>query len=239
MVERIVRFSGVDADSSVVEIGAGTGTLTGALAATGATVVSYEIDRDLEPLLEETLGSLENVTVRFSDVQSVDLNEELGSGDWVLVANLPYNVGTPILLDILRKVPAVVSFIVMVQREVADRLVAKPGSKIYGLPSVVAGLWGDPTFGFEVPPSVFVPPPEVDSAVVRIDRIAPSTVAERAAELAASAFGQRRKMIRKSLAAAGVDVTKLLSASGIDGTRRAETLSVAEYVHLAETEAAQ
>ncbi len=237
MVDRIVRFAGVDAGSKVVEIGAGTGTLTAALAATGATVLSYEIDRGLEPVLKETLGAFENVDVRFADVQQVDLNEDLSDGPWVLVANLPYNVGTPILLDTLRAVPAIGAFVVMVQREVADRLVAEPGSKVYGLPSVVAGLWGRPVFGFEVPPSVFVPPPDVDSAVVRIDRITPSPFASRAAELAASAFGQRRKMIRRSLGGAVADVAVLLDAAGIDGTRRAETLSVAEYAHLAETEA--
>ena len=237
IVDRIVRFAGVDAGTKVVEIGAGTGTLTAALAATGATVVSYEIDRGLEPVLKEVLGAFANVDVRFADVQRVDLNEDLGDGHWVLVANLPYNVGTPILLDTLRNVPAIALFVVMVQREVAARLVAEPGSKVYGLPSVVAGLWGRPVFGFEVPPSVFIPPPDVDSAVVRIDRISPSPFASRAAELAASAFGQRRKMIRRSLGVAVADVATLLDAAGIDGTRRAETLSVAEYVHLAEKEA--
>ncbi|VAW08794.1 SSU rRNA (adenine(1518)-N(6)/adenine(1519)-N(6))-dimethyltransferase [hydrothermal vent metagenome] len=239
IVDRIVRFSGVAADSKVVEVGAGTGTLTATLAATGATVVAYEIDRSLESLLQETLGSLANVEVRFTDIQKVDLNIELEGEGWILVANLPYNVGTPILLDALRGVPGIGAFIVMVQREVADRLVAEPGSKVYGLPSVVARLWGEPSFGFEVSPSVFIPPPDVDSAVVRIDRIVASPFAVRAAELAASAFGQRRKMIRKSLGGAVVDVQTLLEAAGVDGTRRAETLSAADYVHLAETEVAQ
>lgn len=237
LVDRIVRFAGVGADSKVIEVGAGTGALTTSLAATGAAVVTYEIDRGLAPVLEETVGSLSNVEVRFADVQQVDLTAELEGDGWTFVANLPYNVGTPIFLHTLRTVPKIVSFTVMVQREVADRIVATPGSRVYGIPSVVTALWGDPTFGFEVPASVFIPAPDVESAVVRVDRIEASPFAHRASQLASSAFGQRRKMIRKSLGSAVAEPNILLEVAGIDGTRRAETLSAAEYLLLAEAEA--
>lgn len=237
LVDRIIRFAGVGADSKVIEVGAGTGALTIGLAGIAETVVAYEIDLGLGPVLEETVGSLSNVDVRFADVQRVDLNADLEGDDWTFVANLPYNVGTPILLDALRTVPKIVSFTVMVQREVADRIVATPGSRVYGLPSVVAALWGDPVFGFEVPASVFVPAPDVESAVVRVDRIKASPFAHRASQLASSAFGQRRKMIRKSLGSAVADPNVLLDVAGIDGTRRAETLGAAEYLLLAEAEA--
>ena len=171
LIRKIVATAAVGPGDLVVEIGAGTGTLTAALAETGATVVAYEIDRRLEPIHREVLGGLANVVVRYADVTRVDLGVELGPGRWRLVANLPYNVGTPLLLDVLRRVPAVERMVVMVQREVADRLAAGPGSRIYGLPSVVAQIHGQVRLAFRVRPQVFIPPPAVHSAVVSIERL--------------------------------------------------------------------
>jgi 16S rRNA (adenine1518-N6/adenine1519-N6)-dimethyltransferase len=165
LIRKIVATAGVGPGDLVVEIGAGTGTLTAALAESGASIVSYEVDRRLEPLHRDVLGELANVEVRYADATRVDLGAELGPGPWRLVANLPYNVGTPLLLDILRRVPAVERMVVMVQREVADRLAAAPGSRIYGLPSVVAQIHGQVRLAFRVPPQVFIPPPVVQSAV--------------------------------------------------------------------------
>ncbi len=235
LVERIVRTAGVGPGDRVVEIGAGTGTLTRALAATGAAVVAYEIDRGLEPVLAETLGD-STADVRFEDATKVDLAAALRGGPWTLVANLPYHVGTPLLLDVLRHVPQVTSMVVMVQREVADRLTAGPGSRTYGLPSVVAQLHAVVRFGFPVPAAVFVPEPGVDSAVVTLVRVEPPAPAERAVQLAAAAFNQRRKMLRRSLAGALEDVGPLLARAGIDPTARAEDLAPEDYVHLANAE---
>ena len=233
IVDRIVRLAGVGSESRVVEIGAGTGTLTRALAATGAEVVAYEIDASLAPLLEETVAGVGTVDVRFADAMQVDFAEVLGPGPWVLVANLPYNVGTPLVLDLLRDVPAVTRFVVMIQREVADRLAAEPGSRKYGLPSVVVRLYGTVRFGFRVSPQVFVPPPDVDSAVVVVERGATPPFARQAEVLAQAAFGQRRKMIRRSLTTVLTDPETILDAAGIDPTVRAEDLSVGDFLAIA------
>jgi 16S rRNA (adenine1518-N6/adenine1519-N6)-dimethyltransferase len=233
IVDRIVRLAGVGPDDRVVEIGAGTGTLTRALAATGSRVVAYEIDASLEPLLREAVAGLGSVEVRIADALEVDLAAELADGPWTLVANLPYNVGTPLLLDLLRDVVAITRFVVMVQREVADRLTALPGSKQYGIPSVVAGLYANVQFGFRVPPQVFVPPPDVESGVVILERRRPPPEAPSAEALAQAAFRQRRKMIRRSLATVLTDPESVLAAAGVDATLRAEDLAVADYVAIA------
>jgi len=235
LVERIVRRAGVGPGDRVVEIGAGTGTLTRALAATGATVVAYEIDRGLEPVLAETLtGSA--AEVRFEDAAKVDLVAALPGGPWTLVANLPYHVGTPLLLEILRHVPQVTTMVVMVQREVADRLTAPPGSRVYGLPSVVAQLHAAVHFGFPVPATVFVPEPAVASAVVELIRVPPPPSVERAVELAAAAFNQRRKMLRRSMRSVLDDPEQVLGRAGIDPTARAEALAPEDFVRIAEAE---
>ncbi len=233
VTRRIVRLAGVGAEDRVVEIGAGTGTLTAALAATGARVVAYEIDTGLVEILREGVGDHPNVEIREDDVAKMDLSADLGEGPWTMVSNLPYNVGTGIVLDALRGAPAIVRFVVMVQQEVADRLLAAPGTRTYGVPSVIVGLHARGRMAFRVSASVFVPPPKVDSAVVELDRIPARTDAEAAIELAAAAFGQRRKMLRRSLAGVLADPEGALQAAGIDPTSRAEVLSVDDYVALA------
>lgn len=234
IVDRIVATAEVGPGDRVVEIGAGTGTLTRALAEAGARVVAYEIDENLRPLLAEALTGLEGVELRFADAAKVDLGEELGTGPWILVANLPFQVGTSLLLDVVRHLPAVTHMVVMVQLEVARRLVAAPGSPDFGLPSVVVRLHTRARMEFTVPPQVFVPPPQVSSAVVSLDRLEASPAAERAVELAAIGFGQRRKMLRRSLARALPDSRRVLAAAGVDETARAEDLDAADWLRLAE-----
>jgi 16S rRNA (adenine1518-N6/adenine1519-N6)-dimethyltransferase len=234
ITRKIVAVAGVRPGDRVLEIGAGTGTLTAALAAAGARVLAYEVDEHLRPLLEEVVGSHPGVELRFADAAAIDLSAELGEGPWQLVANLPYNVGTPIVLDLLRRAPAVARMTVMVQEEVAERLAASPGSRAYGLPSVVAQLHARVRIAFHVPPQVFVPAPRVGSAVAVLDRVAPPALAEEAIALAAAAFGQRRKMLRRSLAGRLVDPVVVLVAAGIPATERAERLSPADFVRLAE-----
>lgn len=232
ITDKIVRLAGVGDGDLVVEIGPGTGTLTSALATAGARVVAYEVDEGLAPILEETVGALPNAEVRFEDATGVDFAAI--EGEWVLVANLPYNVGTPIVLDVLRHAPLCRRVVVMVQEEVADRFVADPGTKDYGIPSVVVGLTATPVGSFKVPAQVFVPPPNVGSAVVALDRVAVDGPVERAIELASSAFGQRRKMLRQSLKGALADPVGVCEAAGIVPTSRAEELAPRDWLRLAE-----
>ncbi len=236
IIRRIVALSGVGDASKVIEIGAGTGALTVGLAATGAEVVAFEIDERLRPVLEEVTADT-GVDLRFADALTADMGRALSGGPWTLVANLPYNVGTSIILDVLRHVPSVEDLVVMVQMEVAERLAARPSSKVYGLPSVVAGIHAKTKMAFVVPPQVFVPPPRVSSAVVVLRRVHPTPDgAERAIELAAEAFQQRRKMLRRSLAKTLPDPVTVLTAVGIDPTARAEELSPSDYLRLAGVE---
>ncbi len=237
ITERIVRTAEVGPGDQVVEIGAGTGTLTAALADAGARVVSFEVDEGLRPVLDEVLAGRDDVEMRFTDAARLDLGEALEGGPWTLVANLPYHVGTGIVLDVLRHVPQVTDIVVMVQREVADRLLAGPGSKDYGLPSVVVGLHGDARFAFGVPPQVFLPQPKVESAVVRIRRRPAPPRAEEAIALAAAAFGQRRKMLRRSLTEVLEDPEAVLTAAGIDPTARPEDVPPEGWLALAEAAA--
>lgn len=233
LVYRMVRTASVRAGDRVVEIGAGTGTLTRGLAAAGAHVVAYEVDDRLLPILTDVLeGS--DVEVRGEDATKVDLASVLVPPPWTMVANLPYNVGTPLVLDVLRTVPAVTRLVVMVQREVAERFVATPGSKAYGVPSIVAALHARTSLAYTVPPSVFYPAPEVESAVLEIARIQPPVLAEDAIELAGVAFRQRRKMLRRSLASVAPDPAAALTAAGIEETSRPEDLPAAAFVRLAE-----
>lgn len=225
VVDRIVRVAGVGRGDRVVEIGAGTGTLTRALVAAGAHVVAYEIDRSLEPVLVEAAPGAE---LRFEDAAGVDLSRALDGRPWVMVANLPYNVGTGIVLDALQRAATIERFVVMVQREVAERLLAGPGSKAYGIPSVIVALHATGRVEFSVPPHLFVPPPAVESVVVSLDRVPAPDGAAAAVAVAARAFGQRRKMLRRSLDGL-VDEATILGC-GVDPTARAEDLATDAYL---------
>ncbi len=232
ITEKIVRLAGVGEGDLVIEIGPGTGTLTSALAAAGAQVIAYEVDEGLAPILAETVGDLPGIEVRFEDATDVDYAAI--DREWVLVANLPYNVGTPIVLDVLRHAPRCRRVVVMVQEEVAQRFVADPGTKDYGIPTVVVGLTARPGGSFKVPAQVFVPPPNVGSAVIALDRVEVEGPVERAITLAATAFGQRRKMLRQSLKGVLDDPTATCEAAGIAATSRAEDLAPSDWLRLAE-----
>lgn len=235
-VRRIARLAGVGDGSRVVEIGAGLGALTLALAETGALVTAVEVDDSLVPLLRENTSGLVNVRVVHADAMSLDWGELLGDGgDWTLVANLPYNVATPLVADVLDLVPAVRRMLVMVQREVAERLAAPPGSGAYGAVSVKVAFHATARVVGHVPASVFLPRPNVESSLVEIVRLdAPRDgTLDRGAlfGLVRRGFGKRRKMLRRSLEGA-VTVDQLESA-GIDPTARAEELGVEEWMRLA------
>jgi 16S rRNA (adenine1518-N6/adenine1519-N6)-dimethyltransferase len=234
VVRRIVEVSGVGPGDRVLEIGAGAGTLTRGLAAAGAAVVALEVDERLRPVLDEVLAGLPGVEVRFADATRLDLPALLGDDAWVVVANLPYNVGVPLVLDVLRGAPRVERLVVMLQREAVERLAAPAGSRTYGVPSVVAGLHASVSVALRVPPTVFLPQPKVESAVAVLDRRPAAAATERAIRLAVAAFSQRRKMLRRSLAGVLDDPEAALRSAGIDPTRRAEDVEPAGYLRIAE-----
>ena len=229
-VRRIVRLAGVSTGDPVVEIGPGVGSLTVALAETGAEVVAVELDRHLVPVLEEVVGPL-GVQVVHGDALEVDWTALLSAHDrWNLVANLPYNVGTTIVLQLLDDVPAIDRMLVMVQREVGERLAAAPGTTAYGIPSVKLALWATAEIAGRVPPTVFIPQPKVESVLVRITRLPrPSVDVDHDAlmGLVRKGFGQRRKMLRRSLA--GRVSPGAFVAAGVAPDARPEQLGVAEW----------
>jgi 16S rRNA (adenine1518-N6/adenine1519-N6)-dimethyltransferase len=235
-VRRVVRLSGVEAGRNVVEIGAGLGSLTLALAERGARVVAIEKDRRLVAILRTLVEALE-VRVVEADAVTMDWQELLGEGEWSLVANLPYNVATPVVMNVLEAASQVKTFTVMVQREVGERLAAKPGSPAYGAVSVKVAYFGTAKVLGKVPASVFVPRPKVESALVRIERresvaVDPSEVsAGDLFRLVGAGFAGRRKMLRRSMA--GLVDPSAFEAALIDPTARAEDLAVEDWGRLA------
>ncbi len=240
-VRRIAHLAGVGVGDRVVEIGAGLGSLTVALAETGARVTAVEVDRGLVPVLRaviEAAGATNSIDVVEGDATRLDWHALLEPhDDWTLVANLPYNVATPLVCDLLDDVDAIRSMLVMVQREVAERFVAGPGSKQYGAVSVKIAYWATARIVGRVPATVFVPRPKVESALVRIDRRPPPDVdREELFSLVRTAFGQRRKMLRRSLA--GVVAPEVFAAAEVDPTARPEQLGLDAWCRLAESAAA-
>ncbi len=235
-VERIARLAGVGPGDRVVEIGAGVGSLTLALAETGAHVTAIEVDRGLLEVLAEVLSDT-SVDLVAADVRRVDWTRLLRDApSWTLVANLPYNIATPLVCDLLAKVPAITRMVVMVQREVADRLTAAPGSRSCGIPSVKVAFRAEANIVASVGPDVFLPRPRVDSAIVEIVRhpggsVAEDVPADHVFTLVEQAFGQRRKMLRRSLA--DLCAPDVFTSAGIDGARRPETLDLDAWVALA------
>ena len=242
-VRRIARLSGVGPDSAVVEIGAGLGALTLALVETGAHVTAVEVDRRLVPLLRAQVEA-HGVRVVEADALTLDWSELLGVGAtspspsrWAMVANLPYNVAVPVVLRALDEAPGVETMLVMVQREVGERLAAGPGDKPYGAVSVKVAYHATARVVGRVPASVFVPRPAVESVLVRLERrpvvaVDPGVVpASRLFELVRAGFAHRRKMLRQSLA--GVVAPDAFAAAGIDPEARAENLGVEEWGRLA------
>ena len=234
--ERIVRLAGVGPGDRVVEIGAGLGSLTAPLAASGASVTAVEVDRRLAAVLRDEVAP-PGVRVVEADAMDMDWAALLPGRGWVLVANLPYNVATPLVVEVLESVPAVERMLVMVQREAGERLAAPPGSRVYGAVSVKVAYWARASVAGSVPATVFVPRPRVESVLVRIDRRArpavdPAAVAyERLSEVVAAGFGRRRKMLRGALA--GVVAPEAFAVAGVEPTARAEDLDVEAWGRLA------
>ena len=236
---RIARLAQVQSGDRVLEIGPGIGSLTVALLEAGAAVTALELDEHVIPALEETVGT-DAVQIVRGDALRVDFDELLpvDGRPWCMVSNLPYNVATPIVMRVLESVPRIASMLVMVQREVGERMAAGPGTKAYGAVSVKIAYYGHARVVGTVSPSVFIPAPKVDSALVRIVRYTePPVVVPSEARLFAlvrAGFGQRRKMLRGALRAElGDDVEHILESANIDGRVRAETLTLEQWAALA------
>ena len=235
---RIARAAGDLTDATVIEVGPGPGGLTRALLMHGAAkVIVIERDARCLPVLEDISQHYPGrLTIIEGDALKTDF-AALAGGDKVrIVANLPYNVGTQLLVNWLETdpwPPFFESLTLMFQREVAERIVAMPGDGAYGRLGVLAGWRTEATIQFDVPPQAFWPPPKVTSSIVRLDPRTEPIAADgkRLSLITQHAFGQRRKMLRQSLKALGGQA--LLDAAGIDGARRAETLSIEEFCRLA------
>lgn len=242
IVGRIMALADVSASDVVVEVGPGIGTLTVALCDAAGSVVAVEKDDDLAPVLAETTAHCARLHVIHEDalrVSAADLAAPFG-GPHALVANLPYAVAATVVLRFFEEIDTISQATVMVQSEVAERMAASPGTKEYGAYTVKLRLYAQPASRFTVPPGCFLPPPRVDSAVIRLDRTErPHGSADlvAAARVADAAFAQRRKTIRNSLRATmGVPaelVDAALAHARIDGAVRAETLEPEAFVELA------
>lgn len=252
VIERIMSLAELGGTERVLEVGPGIGTLTLALVQEAPRVVSIEMDGELEPVLRAHAALNEGFSFIMGDALAVPpaaISEVLDGEPEVLVANLPYNVAATIILQFFQTMPTLRRAVVMVQKEVADRIAAQPGTKAFGAYTAKLGLYGSVTGRFEVPPRCFMPAPHVDSAVVRIDRRdaaddalvarleapgAPSR--ERVSQVLDAAFAQRRKTIRNSMSAGGFDKAALdeaFASCGIAPTVRAEALGVERFVELA------
>ena len=244
VIERIMDLAELGEKDRVLEVGPGIGTLTLALLAEAGHVVSIEMDRELEPVLSAHAAAHPNFSYIMGDALRVtagEIAQAAGGEPDVLVANLPYNVAATVILRYLQEAPSLRRLVVMVQAEVADRICAEPGNRTYGAYTAKLALLARVTGRFEVGPGNFMPPPHVDSAVVRLDRLSQKGTGANWDIAAVSAvidaaFAQRRKTIRNSMSASGFSRDALdvaFAETGIQPTCRAETLAPADFVRLA------
>lgn len=234
LVDLAVRRAGVGPGDVAVEVGPGPGVLTVALARAAAHVHALELDRRLEPVLAEVLAGAPNVTVHWGDAMRADL-AALDPAPTVMVANLPYSIATPVMVESLWRLPGVGRWCVMTQAEVADRWTAAPGGRLYGAPTAIMGMAMEATFRRAVGREVFAPRPRVDSALVAFRRTAPAP-APAVRELVRAAFAARRKTLANTLGAAGhpkEGVRAALVALGHPPDARPEALSPGDYAALA------
>jgi 16S rRNA (adenine1518-N6/adenine1519-N6)-dimethyltransferase len=231
---RIVRLAELHPGDRVVEVGPGLGSLTVALAGTGAHVCAIELDRHLVPILADVVAGLD-VEVVHADALEVDWHAQLGTEPWVMVANLPYNVAATVVIRALETAPMITRFLVMVQREVGERLAAGAGDDAYGAVSVKVAYYATAKVVGTVSPNVFVPKPNVESALVLLVRHEQPPVnvpdVEQMFELVRAGFATRRKTLRNTLQGR-VDADRFVRAQ-VDPQARAETLSLADWARLA------
>lgn len=248
IINKIIDGAGIGSEDTVLEIGAGIGTLTRALAEKAGKVVVIELDRKLEPILEETLAGLNNIEIYWGNALKVDWDElirektagECGSGGkpYKIAANLPYYITTPLMMHAMERHYNVSSMVVMIQKEVAERITAVPGTKEYGALTVALNFYSQPGLVTYVPKTVFIPQPEVESAVIKLNVLKnpPVKVPDEKTffEVVKAAFGQRRKTLANTLGKFSDTIGKaelinLLKEADIDPGRRGETLTLEEF----------
>lgn len=241
VVRGIVEAAELQKGDRVLEIGPGIGTLTQGLAESGAQVTAVELDKKLPAVLAETLKGYENVRIVQGDILKTDIRELMGDAPFKVAANLPYYITTPILMALLEQRLPIRKIVTMVQKEVAERMIAPPGSKTYGALSVAVQYYTAPEIVLDVPPKSFIPAPEVDSVVIACKVRGEPPVAVRDEKLffrvVKAAFGQRRKTLSNALKGAGFlkdEVQEALEQAGIEAARRGETLSLEEFAQLAD-----
>lgn len=241
IVRGIVEAVGAKPGDRILEIGPGIGTLTQGLAESGAEVTAVELDKKLPAVLAETLAGYNNVRIVPGDILKVNIPEIMGDGPFKVAANLPYYITTPILMALLEKHLPMSILVTMVQKEVALRMIAKPGGKAYGALSVAVQYYTKPHIAFDVPPRSFIPAPEVDSVVIVCDvREKPAVEVQDEKmffKVVKAAFGQRRKTIANAMKGAGFTrdtIEAAFAKSEIDSKRRGETFTLKEFAALAD-----
>lgn len=248
VLERIIRAADIGGEDCVLEIGPGIGTMTQYLAEHAGKVLAVEIDKALIPILEETLAAYDNVTIIQGDILKVDIGklaEKYHAGKALkVVANLPYYITTPIIMGLFEKKVPLESITVMVQKEVAQRMQAEPGTKDYGALSLAVQYYAEPEIVANVPPNCFMPRPAVGSAVIKLNCFEKPTVEVKDERfmfaLIRAAFGQRRKMLINALSGAGElalpkeKITEALTHLEIPETIRGERLSLADFARLSD-----
>ncbi|MGE4282553.1 MAG: 16S rRNA (adenine(1518)-N(6)/adenine(1519)-N(6))-dimethyltransferase RsmA [Clostridia bacterium] len=247
VLDKIAEAAGIDKKTGVIEVGPGIGVLTQVLAEQAGKVVAIELDSHLIPILEETLVEYDNVQVINKDVLKVDIEaiikNELLDMDIKIIANLPYYITTPIIMNFLEKRLNIDSITVMIQKEVAERMVAEPGGKEYGALSVAVQYYTEPKIIMTVPPHCFMPQPKVDSVVIRLD-LRNEPVVEIKSEkqffnVVKAAFGQRRKTLVNALSNSGLfnmskeQIREVLLNYGIGEAQRGETLTIMQFAEIA------
>lgn len=242
LLQKIVDAGDVGPDDVVIEVGPGAATLTKALAQRAKVVIAIEIDRDLVPVIEETMAGFDNFYLVQGDALQLNLDaiiqEKLGAPHRCkVIANLPYYITTPLVMYFLEQGFSIDRIVIMVQKEVAERFTAQPGKKEYGAITVSLHYYGNVRYAFTVPRHMFIPQPDVDSAVVDIQPWTQKPLQADNEQLfhqvVKAAFGQRRKTLNNALKTLNMDsalMQQALQEVEIDGTRRGETLSVDEFV---------
>lgn len=247
VLDKMIAGSGIDENTNVIEIGPGFGTLTQRLCMNAKKVVAIEIDKTAVPILQNNLAEFENLKIINDDVLKCDLskiiNTEFGGGKIKIVANLPYYITTPIIMHILEAKINADSLCIMIQKEVAERISAKPSTKDYGALTVAVNYYAEPRMICTVPPSSFIPAPKVSSAVISLD-IRPNPPVDVKNEkgyfkIVKAAFGQRRKTLLNALSnspaipMAKNEILDVLQKCNIDEKRRGETLSLQDFADIA------
>lgn len=242
-LERIVEAAEAQPESSVLEVGPGLGSLTRYLAAAARRVVAVEIDANLVALLEDVLGAAGNVEIVHGDILKLDPAQLMGENGYLVVANIPYYITSNLIRHLLESSLRPSRMVLTIQREVAERITARPPDM--SLLALSVQVYGQPRVVARIPAGSFYPAPDVDSAVVRIDLypepLIPLTRLDEFFRMAKAGFGQKRKTLRNSLSAglslSGEETSQMLLAAGIDPMRRAETLTLEEWKTLVETKA--